>query len=155
MTDLHPSHALARKTAARWTEHSGERHMLVGLLAWLAASRLVGRATHVTLELPWRGRRVDLATVTSRGVTSAFELKRDASLRVFEQALYNQLSFDRSYVVVPTFPSRESLRLAEELGVGLVQINGDARLWSRPAASPRNVWTTSSAGEAIRRRTTG
>jgi hypothetical protein len=129
--------------------------MLVGLLEWLTASRRIGPITHVTLELPWRGRRVDLATVTGRGVTSAFELKREASLRVFEQALYNQLSFDRSYVVVPTSPSSGSLALAEELGVGLVQINGDAKLWCRPRPRDRNLSAPRATGEAIRRRASG
>ncbi len=125
--------------------------MLLGLLDWLIASGRMRHATCVALEVPWRGRRIDAATVTGRGMSSAFELKRDASQRAFEQAVYNQLSFHRSFVVVPTCPSPASLRLADELGIGLLQINGTARLWLPPSHSAGHATDAAATRAAVRR----
>jgi hypothetical protein len=79
--------------------------------------------------------------MSGKGAVTAFELKRDASTRVFEQAIYNLQAAHRSWVVVPTAPSKRSLQVAEEVGVGVLQVNGRVRIWMppRPAGEPRDL----------------
>lgn len=122
----------ALELAREWEVRPGERSMLASLLGYLTRTRRIGTSTLVALEVPWRGRRIDLATMSGGGITSAFELKREASARVFEQAIYNRQAVHRSWVVVPTAPSARSLQLADEVGVGVVQVNGRVRIWTGP-----------------------
>ena len=151
MTDAERSQQRALAEADAWASSPGERHMLLGLLTWLAGTGRIRNATHVALEVPWRGRRIDAATINSNGVSAAFELKRDASQRAFEQAVYNQLSFHRSFVVVPTFPSPATLELADELAIGVLQINGSARLWRQPRTLSQLDRDAAAVRAAIRR----
>jgi hypothetical protein len=151
MPDARQSQQRALAKADAWASSAGERHMLIGLLTWLTATGRLRHATHVALEVPWRGRRIDAATINSKSVSCAFELKRDASQRAFEQAVYNQLSFDRSFVVVPTCPTSTTLDLADELSIGVLQINGTARLWRAPGPPSTHAFDRVAVREAIHR----
>jgi hypothetical protein len=111
----------------------GEAALMPTLMRWLVATGRVRSQTRVARELPWLGRRVDLALLTARGLTTAFELKIGSLQRVIEQAAYNRASFHRSWVVTGNHPKPEGLRWAQELGVGLVVVRGDAVL---PLVSP-------------------
>jgi hypothetical protein len=103
----------------------GEAALMPALLRWLVATRRLRSQTRVAHEVPWLGRRVDLALLTGRGVTSAFELKIGRLQRVIEQAAYNGASFHRSWVVTGNRPKEEGLRWAHELGVGLLVVQQD------------------------------
>ena len=52
-----------------------ESDMIQPLLSWLWIRRRIRRDTIVVLELPWLGRRVDLATLTASGSITAYEFK--------------------------------------------------------------------------------
>ena len=104
----------------------GEAVLMPTLIRWLVATGRVRAQTHVAHEVAWLGRRVDLALLTSRGVTTAFELKIGRLQRVIEQAAYNQASFHRSWVVTGNHPKEEGLRWARNLGVGLIVVQNDA-----------------------------
>lgn len=103
----------------------GEAALLPTLMRWLVATGRVRAQTHVAREVPWLGRRIDLALLTTRGVTSAFELKIGRLQRVIEQAAYNQSSFHRSWVVTGNHPKAPGLRWAEQLGVGLIVVQNN------------------------------
>lgn len=103
---------------------TGEAVLLPTLLRWLVATGRVRTRTRVAHEVPWLGRRVDLALLTGRGVTSAFELKIGRLQRVIEQAAYNQASFHRSWVVTGNRPKADGLHWALELGVGVIVVQG-------------------------------
>jgi hypothetical protein len=101
---------------------NGEAALLPHLMRWLVVTgRLRGR-TEVAFEVPWLGRRVDLALLSGRGVTSAFELKIGRLQRALEQAAYNRSSFHRSWVVTGNRPQAQGLEWARSLGVGLVVV---------------------------------
>jgi hypothetical protein len=100
----------------------GEGMLLPHLMRWLIATGRIRSRTHVAFEVPWLGRRVDLALLTGRGTTSAFELKLGGLQRVLEQASYNDLSFHRSWIVVGNLPKPGGLEWAERLGLGLIVI---------------------------------
>lgn len=100
----------------------GEGAMLPPLIDWLRSTGRVRARTAVTTELPWLGRRVDLAVVTGRGRTSAFELKVGRFDRVLEQAAYNRLSFHTSWIVTANHPKLRGLDAARNLGLGLVVV---------------------------------
>lgn len=104
---------------------SGEAALLPTLMRWLIATGRVRMQTRVAREVPWLGRRVDLALLTGRGMTTAFELKIGRLQRVLEQAAYNQASFHRSWVVTGNRPKADGLRWAHELGVGLLVVQHD------------------------------
>jgi hypothetical protein len=104
----------------------GEAALLPTLVRWLVATGRVRARTRVAHEVPWLGRRVDLALLTGRGMTTAFELKIGRLQRVLEQAAYNRASFHRSWVVTGNRPQPEGLRWAIELRVGLLVVQGDA-----------------------------
>jgi hypothetical protein len=78
--------------------------------------------TQVATEVPWLGRRVDLALLTGRGTTSAFELKLGRMQRVLEQASYNDLSFHRSWIVIGHYPKSSGLDWARYLGLGVLVV---------------------------------
>lgn len=96
------------------------------LMRWLVATGRVRTQTAVAHEVPWLGRRVDLALLNGNGVTTAFELKIGRLQRVIEQAAYNRASFHRSWVVTGNKPKQQGLEWAHELGVGLVVVQGDS-----------------------------
>jgi hypothetical protein len=103
----------------------GEARLLRPLLRWLWESRRINEGTHLSLEFAWYGRRVDLATLTRTRRTTAYELKIGGVGRALEQASYNRLAFDRSYIVSDSFPRRENRDLAAEFGIGLIVVRGD------------------------------
>jgi hypothetical protein len=100
----------------------GEAALLPHLVGWLIATGRIRSRTRVAYEVPWLGRRVDLALLTARGTTSAFELKLGGLQRVLEQASYNELSFHRSWVVVGNRPQSMGVEWAQRLGLGLILI---------------------------------
>jgi hypothetical protein len=104
----------------------GEAAMMPALMRWLIATGRVRARTGIAHELPWLGRRVDLALITGRGTTSAFELKIGSLQRVIEQAAYNGSSFHRSWIVTGNRPRSEGIGWARQLGVGLVVVQDDA-----------------------------
>jgi hypothetical protein len=91
----------------------------------LARTRRIHPDTQVAFELPWFGRRIDLATLTRSRRTSAYELKLTGLNRALEQASYNRLAFDRSYVVTPSIPRSRNVELAKEHGIGLIVVRDD------------------------------
>lgn len=105
-------------------EH-GEAALLPTLMHWLIATGRIRARTLVAQEVPLLGRRVDLALLTARGVTTAFELKIGRLQRVLEQASYNRASFHRSWIVTSNRPKPDGLDWALELGVGLLVIQHD------------------------------
>ncbi len=103
----------------------GEAALVPTLMRWLVATGRVRAQTRVAREVPWLGRRVDLALLTGCGTTTAFELKIGRLQRVLEQAVYNRASFHRSWVVTGNRPKKDGLRWARDLGLGLLVIQND------------------------------
>jgi hypothetical protein len=101
---------------------SGEAALMPALMRWLVATGRVRAQTRVAHEVPWLGRRVDLALLTGRGLATAFELKIGRLQRVIEQAAYNQASFHRSWIVTGNRPKADGLHWAIKLGVGLLVV---------------------------------
>jgi hypothetical protein len=101
----------------------GEARLLAPLLAWLKRRRQIRTRTVVVTEVPWHGRRVDVATLTTTGRTTAYELKLRNTRRAIEQAAMNKLCFDRSYIVTTVTPNDENRLLAENLGVGIITVD--------------------------------
>lgn len=114
-----------------------EALLLLPLLEILRRRRWIGPDSFVRTELPWNGRRVDLATMGKSGVTGAYELKLGSFQRVLEQAMYNRLSFDRSWVVISEMPLPRNLAQAREHGVGVILSKDSMRLLL-PARLQRN-----------------
>jgi hypothetical protein len=107
----------------------GEARLLRPLVQWLRETRRAKPDTHIALELAWFGRRIDVAMLTRSHRTVAYELKLGGLGRALEQAAYNRLSFDRSYVVTQSFPRPENVALAAKYGIGLIVIrSGEVRL---------------------------
>ncbi len=101
---------------------NGEASLMPHLIRWLETTGHIRAHTRKAFEVPWLGRRVDLALLTGRGVTSAFELKLGQVQRVVEQASYNRLSFHRSWIVVGTRPKAAGLEWAQHLGLGVLVV---------------------------------
>jgi hypothetical protein len=99
-----------------------ERRMLAPLLTWLFQRRRLNEESTVALELSWLGRRVDLATVTKSGASTAYEMKVGRFGRVLEQAIYNRAAFDRSFMVVDAAPKPQNLQVAADAGVGVIVV---------------------------------
>lgn len=125
-----------------------EEVLLAPLLALLRRHRWVGPKTSMRSEFPWNGRRIDFAYLSPTGITSAFEMKLSSFQRVLEQAIYNRLSFDRSWVVVANTPRSENLDLAREYGIGVMALQDQLRILVMPENQPRQNRT-------IRTRLTG
>ena len=102
---------------------NGEARLLAPLISWLARTRRINRDTRVALELAWLGRHVDVATLTQSRRTAAYELKLRGLGRALEQAAYNRLAFDRSYVVTESLPRADNIALATEHGIGLIIVH--------------------------------
>jgi hypothetical protein len=114
--------------------NEGEAALMPTLVRWLVATGPVRSRTLVAHEVPWLGRRVDLALLNQRGTTTAFELKIGRLQRVLEQAAYNRSSFHRSWVVTGNRPKVEGLEWARELGLGLIVIQHDVAVSLVPPA---------------------
>jgi hypothetical protein len=110
------------RTPARQAD--GERRLEAPLLRFLEKHGWVLADTLIIHELSWHGRHVDMATRTRSGRLSSYEFKLKSFGRVLEQAIYNRLSFDQSYVVVAAIPRRENLTLAEQHDVGVIIVQG-------------------------------
>lgn len=105
-------------------------HPLLDLMwrrGWLNAD------SHLRVELAWNGRRIDVATCTKTGITSAYELKLGSFQRVLEQAMYNRLSFDKSWIVVAGTPNPSSSLQAIENGIGIIIWDGSTMRVAAPA----------------------
>lgn len=101
------------------------------LLQWLVARRQLNNESVLATELPWHGRRVDVAIASRSGATSAFELKLSHNRRALEQSHLNAVTFDRSYLVTATPLGAANLSRAAAMGVGVVVCNlrlGQVRL---------------------------
>lgn len=119
-------------------DSGGEKRLLLPLLRWLVNSRRINADTRIALELPWLGRRIDLATLTSTRRAAAYELKLGSLGRALEQATYNRSAFDRSYVVTSSMPRPENLALAATHGIGVIVVQDQTirRLLESPAMAP-------------------
>lgn len=108
---------------------TGEARLIRPLVQWLRERRRVNTGTHIALELAWFGRHVDVATLTRSRRAVAYELKLGSLGRALEQAFFNRMAFDRSYVVTNSFPRHANVQLASAHGIGLIVIRGwDVRL---------------------------
>jgi hypothetical protein len=117
---------------------NGEARLLDPLLTWLRQTRRINANSRLAFELPWFGRRVDVATLTQTRRTVAYELKLGSLGRALEQASYNRLAFDRSYVVTESVPRVENFELAAAQGIGLIIVRDDtvAHLLDSPLDRP-------------------
>ena len=100
-----------------------EKQLEQPLLDWLLRTGRIREDTIIVRELPWQGRRVDLATLTRSGRLTAYELKLNGSKRALVQASYNSASFDRSYVVTASRPVQRNMAVAREATIGIVLIS--------------------------------
>lgn len=100
-----------------------ESEMFEPFWCWLLRVGRVRSGSVFVRELPWLGRRVDLATLTASGSLTAYEFKVDNNLRAIEQASYNAHAFHRSYVVTMTVPSSQNLEIAVMRGVGVIALS--------------------------------
>lgn len=144
-----PAVALAR--AEEWERVTGERRMVAGVLRWLIRARWLGAASQAAFEVPFRGRRIDLVTVNGDGRIAAFEFKLGGTGRVFEQAIYNQGSAHRSYVVSDGQPGEPYRELAASQGLGIFIVNGSTRLLQRPSMKNPEPDSARSLRAAFRR----
>lgn len=94
--------------------------MLAPLMLWLRKTNRIGTRTIVVQEFRWLHRRIDLATLSSAGLSTAYELKLRDTLAATEQALMNTHAFNRSYIVTATMPSRKNICLASQIGTGII-----------------------------------
>jgi hypothetical protein len=101
----------------------GERRLQAPLLTYLASCGWVRHDTLIVHELPWHGRHVDMVTRTREGSLTSYEFKLGSFSRVLEQAIYNRLSFDRSYVVVASMPRYQNVQLSELYSVGIIVVH--------------------------------
>ncbi|WP_224165422.1 hypothetical protein [Arthrobacter sp. StoSoilA2] len=114
---------------------SGESRMMPDLVNWLRRSRWVRDDSIIVRELPINGRRADLVTMTKSGVISTFELKLGGFNRALEQAVYNRLSVDRSWMVLGSSPRASNVEEAVRFGIGIIAINeGQLKVLCRPGA---------------------
>jgi hypothetical protein len=102
---------------------TGERRLQAPLLSYLEGRRWVRADTIIVHELPWHGRHVDMVTRTRGGALTSYEFKLGSFSRVLEQAIYNRMSFDRSYVVVASMPRHHNLELSEYYNVGIIMVD--------------------------------
>lgn len=118
-------------------ELNGEAEMLPTLTMWLESTGRLRKATQIAYELPWLGRRVDLALITGRGITTAFELKIGNIHRALEQATYNHASFHRSWVVTGNRPRSDAVEWSRRIGVGILVVRGSGISIAMPALQHR------------------
>jgi hypothetical protein len=101
----------------------GERRLQAPLLRHLESCGWVRWDTLIVHELPWHGRHVDMVTRTRSGSITSYEFKLGAFGRVLEQAIYNRLSFDRSYAVVASMPRHQNFHLSQRYSVGIIVVD--------------------------------
>lgn len=103
-----------------------EEQVLLGpLIDFLNKTNRINEYTIVKLELPWNGRRIDLATLSRSLTTTAYELKLSSIQRAVEQASYSRLSFDRSWVVTSGRVKSSAIGEAQGLGIGIMSLVND------------------------------
>lgn len=115
---------------------SVEEALLAPLVTWLASRRWIRFDSRLVTELPWNGRRIDVATLTRTGVSTAYELKLSDTRRALQQASLNGMSFDRSFVVTTSKTSPSNIDQAASLGIGVIHVRpatGEVDLMLRPA----------------------
>jgi hypothetical protein len=149
---LHSSAADALRAASVWINEPGERRMMATVISWLARVGWLGSGTSLALEVPWRGRRIDMVTSSAKGRLTAFEFKLGSTGRALEQAAYNSLSAHRSFVVLGGSPSDSSLAAATELGLGVIVVNGGIQLLKRPQAAACDETLARGLRECVRKR---
>lgn len=110
------------------TRNAEEAALLPPLLEMLASRRWINESTIIHNEFAWNGRRVDVALLGKRNRTAAFELKLGSFGRALEQAMYNRLSFDRSWIVIDGMPKPVSLDYASVNGVGVIVVTDRPRV---------------------------
>lgn len=106
-------------------KYTSEKQLQEPLLAWLKKNRRLGSGSVAFEEFPWFGRKVDLVTITQTRRVTAYELKLNGFRRAVEQAAYNRIAFDRTYVVTAANPTQENVALAVEAGVGIIVFGPD------------------------------
>lgn len=119
-----------------YTKNAEEAQLLPPLLDMLARRRWISESTMVHNEFAWNGRRIDVALLGQRNRTAAFELKLGSFGRVLEQAMYNRLSFDRSWIVIDGLPRPSNLDYAAVNGVGVIAITGTSRVLVQAQLQP-------------------
>lgn len=127
-----------------------EQVLLPPLLATLRRRRWIGPKSVVLTEFAWNGRRIDLATLNVSGMSSAYELKLGSFHRVLEQAMYNRLSFDRSWIVVRERPQDRNLAQAVENGVGVILLGAQMAVFQSAARQFNNATVRSRLLVALR-----
>jgi hypothetical protein len=100
----------------------GESRLLPDLLGWLHRRGRIRFDTLVVTEMPWYGRRIDVATLTRSGSLAAYELKLRNHQRAIEQAAYNKVAFDRSFIVTAKVPGSRTRQAALEAGLGIIVV---------------------------------
>lgn len=108
-----------------------ESVLLMPLLDMIRRRGWVSSTSILRSEMPLNGRRIDLATMTSTGISSAYELKIGSFQRVLEQAMYNRISFDKSWIVVNHMPQCRNLDQARENGIGIIVFDDKMTIVSR------------------------
>lgn len=115
-----------------------EAELLEPLLAFLRQTNRINAHSIVKMEMPWNGRRIDVATISRSLTTTAYELKLSSIQRAIEQASYSRLSFDRSWVVTAGRSGERALAEAERVGVGVMSlIDGNLRVLLGAKRQPR------------------
>jgi hypothetical protein len=151
-----PSVIEALNCAERWESASGERRMVAALMRWLLGARWIGSASRVAFEVPCRGRRIDLVTVSGKGRLAAFEFKLGGTGRAFEQALYNSASVHRSFVVFGSEPTTAYRNLARDHGLGIFVVNGSVRMLERSVPhSPPKLLSAALRDRTLQKERTG
>lgn len=100
----------------------GEAALMPPLVHWLRSTRRIREDTRLYTEFRWLGRRIDLVSWTASNRLSAYELKLAHITRVVEQAVYNRVAFERSYVVTSAMPKADNLAMATAHGIGLILV---------------------------------
>ena len=132
-------------------ERTGEAHLEAPLLEWLTKRRRIRDDTTIVRELRWFHRNVDLITLTTSDIATAYELKIRSNRRAVQQASYNRLAFDRSYVVTASEPRKINVDRAQQAGVGIILVNGgNPRLILEGLAMPASNSLREKLGVAIR-----
>lgn len=93
------------------------------LMEWLVLRRRIRYDTIILREFRWFSRWIDLVTLTVSGRLTAYELKLGNNKRAIEQASYNRLAFDQSYVVTATTPKNGNALHAKQAGVGVIVVS--------------------------------
>lgn len=104
---------------------TSEEQLKAPLLEWLKQRRRFNEGTAILEEMPWFNRKIDLVTISSTRLATAYELKLNSFRRAVEQAAYNRMAFDRAYVVTASRPSGKNFALAVEAKVGVILVTPD------------------------------